>query len=196
LDETRLIEKLRLIEALFAGAATEGEALAAERAKQRILNRLKSWEEEDLPVEYRFSMRDMWSRKVFTALLRRYGIRPYRYNGQRHTTVMAKVPKRFVDETIWPEFQEIYTSLQLYLSEVTDRVVSQVIHKDTTDPDIVDNPKALPASMGAVQEAEYSAPSMPTDQSSQEQSSAREKDEPRTSSNKSRRKKRKKRKRR
>jgi hypothetical protein len=195
LDEARLIEKLRLIEALFAGAATEGEALAAERAKQRILNRLKSWEKEDPPVEYRFSMRDMWSRKVFTALLRRYGIRPYRYNGQRHTTVMAKVPKRFVDETIWPEFQEIYKSLQLYLSEVTDRVVSQVIHKDTTDPDVVDNPKTLPASMGAVQEAEYSASSVPTDQSGQKESSSPESGEPKNSS-KRKGKKRKKRKRR
>jgi len=158
LDEARLIEKLRLIEALFAGAATEGEALAAERAKQRILKRLKSWEEEDPPVEYRFPMRDMWSRKVFIALLRRYGIRPFRYNGQRHTTVMAKVPKKFLDETLWPEFQEIYQTLQLYLSEVTDRVVSQVIHQNTTDPDVVDNPKGLPAAIGTPEEAENGAP--------------------------------------
>jgi hypothetical protein len=195
LDEARLIEKLRLIEALFAGAATEGEALAAERAKQRILNRLKSWEEEDPPVEYRFSMRDMWSQKVFTALLRRYGIRPYRHNGQRHTTVMAKVPKRFVDETLWPEFLEIYNTLRLYLSEVTDRVVSQVIHQNTTDPEVVDTPKGLPAAMGAVQEAEHSAPSMPTDQSGQKESSSPESGEPKNSS-KRRGKKRKKRKRR
>jgi hypothetical protein len=106
------------------------------------------------------------------------------------------VPKRFVDETLWPEFLEIYNTLRLYLSEVTDRVVSQVIHQNTTDPEVVDTPKGLPAAMGAVQEAEHSAPSMPTDQSSQEQSSARENNEPRNSSNKSRRKKRKKRKRR
>ncbi len=44
-------------------------------------------------------MGDMWSRKVFVALLRRYGIRPYRYKRQRYTTVMAKVSKKFVDRT-------------------------------------------------------------------------------------------------
>ena len=129
MDEARLIDKLRLIEALFSGATTEGEKVAAERARDRILERLELWEKDDPPVEYRFSMADMWSRKVFLALLRRYGIRPYRYSGQRYTTVMAKVSKRFVDETLWPEFQEISETLRTYLSDVTDRVVRQVMRE-------------------------------------------------------------------
>ncbi|MFC1708033.1 hypothetical protein ACFL59_14655, partial [Planctomycetota bacterium] len=144
-DEARLIEKLRLIEALFAGAATQGEQVAAERAKQRILERLRLLEQEDPPVEYRFSMGDMWSRKVFVALLRRYGIKPYRYSGQRYTTVMARASRRFVDETLWPEFQEISSTLRTYLSEVTERVVSQVIHGDSSEAAVVDVPLQLPA---------------------------------------------------
>ena len=144
LDEAKLIEKLRLIEALHSGATTAGEREAAARARERILERLAQVEKEDPPLEYRFSMGDMWSRKVFTALLRRYGIRPYRYYRQRHTTVMAKVSKRFVDETLWPEFQEISDSLKTYLSEVTDRVVSQVIHQDNSDAEVVDDPAGLP----------------------------------------------------
>ncbi len=143
-DEAKLIGKLRSIEALFAGATTAGEKVAAERAKARILERLKLWEEEDPPVEYRFSMTDMWSRKVFVALLRRYGIRPYRFSGQRYTTVMAKVSKRFVDETLWPEFQEISKTLQSYLSGVTDRVVHQVIHQDSSEAEVIETPKQLP----------------------------------------------------
>jgi hypothetical protein len=50
----------------------------------------------DLPEEIQFSMNDLWSRRVFVALLRRYGIRPYRYPRQRHTTVMARMPRRFL----------------------------------------------------------------------------------------------------
>jgi len=148
MDEAKLIEKLRLIEALFAGAATEGEKVAAERAKQRILERLRSYEREDPPVEYRFAMDDMWSRKVFVAMLRRYGIRPYRYRGQRYTTVLARLSKRFVDETLWPEFQEISETLRTYLSEVTDRVVSQVIHQDSSEADVVEEPLPLPPAAG------------------------------------------------
>ena len=62
MDEAKLIEKLRLVEALFAGTTTEGEQVAADHARQRILERLRSMEAEDPPVEYRFSMEDMWSR--------------------------------------------------------------------------------------------------------------------------------------
>lgn len=41
MNEQKLIGKLRLIEALFAGAATMGEKVAAERARERILERLR-----------------------------------------------------------------------------------------------------------------------------------------------------------
>ncbi len=68
MDESRLIEKLKLIEALFAGATTSGERAAAEHAKRRIRERLEDLKVEDPPIEYRFSMSDMWSRKVFVAL--------------------------------------------------------------------------------------------------------------------------------
>ena len=40
MHEARLIEKLRLVEALFAGANTAWEKDAADWAKQRILERL------------------------------------------------------------------------------------------------------------------------------------------------------------
>ena len=164
MDEERLIKRLRLIEALHAGAATEGERMAAEMARQRILDRLKLREKEDPPIEYRFSMGDMWSRKVFVALLRRYGIKPYRYKGQRHTTVMARLSKRFVDETLWPEFQEFSEVLRSYLSDVTDRVVSQVIHEDNSDAEVVEQAPQLSfdAGDGSVASTAASAPQSDT----------------------------------
>lgn len=161
MDETRLIEKLRLIETLFSGATTEGERVAADRARQRILERLALSEAEDPPIEYRFSMPDMWSRKVFVALLRRYGLRPYRYRGQRYTTVMARVSKPFVDETLWPEFQEISEALQTYLSDVTDRVVHQVIHQDSSEAEVLEQPAQLPLDVGEADSGLESAGSSP-----------------------------------
>ena len=41
MDEQQLIEKLRLIERLHAGAATDGEREAAANAKERIRERLR-----------------------------------------------------------------------------------------------------------------------------------------------------------
>lgn len=143
MNEQKLIDKLRLIERLAAGATTKGEEVAAELAKERILERLRRIEKEDPPVEYRFTMADMWARKVFVALLRRYGINPYRYHRQRHTTVMAKLSKKFVDETLWPEFEEISTTLTDYLAEVTDRVISQVLDQESTEADVVEKRKMI-----------------------------------------------------
>ncbi len=157
MDEQRLIEKLRLIEALFSGATTKGEKNAAKLAGERILERLRFMEKEEPLVEYRFSMADMWSRKVFVALLRRYGIKPYRYNGQRYTTVMAWLSKRFVDETLWPEFQEISKTLHAYLSEITERVVTQVIHQDSSEAEVVQEQLLISSSSaGAVTQSESS----------------------------------------
>jgi len=136
-EEARIIEKLRLIEALYAGAATQGERAAAAGAIKRMQARLEQQKQADPPIEYRFSMGNMWSRKVFVALLRRYGIKPYRYHRQRYTTVMARVTKTFVDETLWPQFKEIDGILNTYLEDVTNRVISQAIHADSSDAEVV-----------------------------------------------------------
>jgi hypothetical protein len=137
MNETKLIEKLKLIEALFAGATTEGEKDAAFNALQRIKDRLKEIQKTDPPVEYKFTMSDMWSRKLFVALLRRYDIRPFRYYRQRHTTVMAKVSKTFVDETLWPEFEELNKTLRSYIDDITNKVISETIHDDSSEAEVV-----------------------------------------------------------
>jgi len=137
MNEAKLIEKLKLIEALFAGATTEGEKDAAGSALERIKKRLEELQEKDPPVEYKFTMSNMWSRKLFVALLRRYEIQPYRYYRQRHTTVMAKVSKTFVDETLWPEFQELDKILESYLDDITNKIISESIHGDSSEAEVV-----------------------------------------------------------
>lgn len=132
-DELHLREKLRKIEALFAGAGTAGERDAAEAALQRVRARLVELERKDLPVEMQFSLGDQWSRKLFLALCRRYGLKPYRLYRQRVTTVMLKVPRAFVDQVLWPEFQALDAALAQYLNEVTNRIIRDEVHRDTSE---------------------------------------------------------------
>jgi hypothetical protein len=141
-DEQSLLEKLRQIEAAFAGGA--GNAAAAD-AVARILQRLREAEKVDPPQEYRFSMPDRWSARLFIALLRRYQIKPYRYRGQRHTTVMARVTKRFVDDTLWPEYVELSRALDRILDEVTRRVIAQAVCADDSDMEVRKEVPQLPA---------------------------------------------------
>ena len=67
-----LIAKLLRIEALHAGATTEGERIASEEARRRILDRLAKLDEE--PIEVRFTLDSPWSQQLFRALARRYGL--------------------------------------------------------------------------------------------------------------------------
>ena len=152
MNESILIEKLLKIEALFAGATTQGERVSADLARQRILLRLKDLLPKEPPIEYKFTFADMWSRKVFVALLRRYDLRPYRYYRQRYTTVMVQVPKSFVDETLWPEFQKINSELQEYLQDITQRVVTQVLHEDSSDAEVVEEPLQISMNQSPVTE--------------------------------------------
>jgi hypothetical protein len=137
MTENELLKKLRKVERLFAGATTPGERVAAADAMQRIKQRLKEQAGKEKEIEYKFTLADGWSRKLFIALLRRYGLRPYRLTRQRRNTVMARVPRSFVDETLWPEFIELSEVLKKYLDEVTERVIAQGIHADNAEEEVL-----------------------------------------------------------
>ena len=136
--EARLQEKLRKIEALFAGAGTPGERDAAEAALHRLRARLAEQLKTEEPIEMKFSLGDEWSRHLFLALCRRYGLEPYRYKRQRHTTVMVRLPKSYCDEVLWPEFTQPHDTLRQYLAEVTTKLVRETVFADTSEAAEVD----------------------------------------------------------
>jgi hypothetical protein len=131
-EEERLIDKLRKIEALFARATSPGERHAAASARERIRERLRHLEKTERAVEVRFTLPDEWSHRLFVALLRRYGVEPYRYPGQRRTTVMARVTPS-AREVLWPEFLALHQTLRAHLDAVTRRVVASALQADASD---------------------------------------------------------------
>jgi hypothetical protein len=132
-DFARLLERLRRVEALHARTDVVGERDAAAAAMRAIRAELARLKTEEPPVEYRFTVADVWSRQLLTALLRRYGLSPYRYRGQRRTTVMVRVSPSFVDTTLWPTFTDLSNTLQSYLSEITQKVIREAICEDSTE---------------------------------------------------------------
>jgi hypothetical protein len=74
----------------------------------------------------------------------RYDVKTFRYRGQRRSSLMAKVSKRFVNETLWPEYEQLSSVLQTYLNEITERVIKEAIHKDTSEATEIAEPARLP----------------------------------------------------
>ena len=130
MSEQQLREKLRKISALFEGATTVGERRAAVAAIERVRQALDAIQKTERPVEFQFTLPDRWQRRLFAALCRRYGLEPYRYKRQRHTTVMVRVPKSFAETTLWPEYLEIKAALDEYLNEATERIIREEVFGD------------------------------------------------------------------
>lgn len=130
--EQKLRERMRKIARLYEGAATEGERAAAAEALSRLKRTLDDLARTERPTEFQFTLSDEWHRRLFTALCRRYGLEPYRYKRQRHTTVMVRAPKSFIEGTLWPEYSELRFALDEYLIEATDRIIREEVFSNAS----------------------------------------------------------------
>lgn len=143
-DEATLLDKLRKIEALHAGASTDGERLAAAFAAERIRERLAAWRTREADIEMGYSLPDPWKRMLFLALCRRYGLEPYRRARQRYSTVCVRAPESFQKDTLWPQFLSLAEALDKHLHEVTHRVIAAAIHEDASEAREVSGLPGLP----------------------------------------------------
>ena len=141
--EQALREKLRKIEVLFARAGTAGEKAAAGAAAERIRARLGPAVSDKSVVEIKVSVPDIWSRKLFIALCRKYGLNPFRYRQMHRQTVIVKAPRSFVDQVLWPEFQDLSGALAAYLDEVTERLIREELHGETQEAEEIDEPRRI-----------------------------------------------------
>lgn len=133
MTEQQLRDRLRKITALFEGATTPGERMAAAAAIARVKESLAGFVKKERAIEMQFTLADQWSRRLFSALCRRYGLEPFRYKRQRHTTVMLRVPASFVNRTLWPEYLELKRELDAYLSEATERIIREEVYGDADE---------------------------------------------------------------
>lgn len=139
MHEDSLRQKLRKIEALFAKTTNEGEHGAAKAAMLRIKEQLEQNRKRTGVIECKFSLNNRWSRQLFVALCRRYGLKPYRYYRQRNTTMMLKAPQEFIDKVLYPEFIALDEELRKYFDEQVEAIIKEEIYNDVTDAEEVDS---------------------------------------------------------
>lgn len=104
---------------------------------ERIKKRLAEAEGDEPSIDWKFTLADRWSRQLFVALCRRYGLRPYRRERQRHTTVMVRAPRSFVEHTLWPEFRELNAALAEYLEVATIKIIEEEVHRGAQEAAVV-----------------------------------------------------------
>jgi hypothetical protein len=128
--DRELRAKLAKLEELFRRAGSPGERAAAEAAIDRLQGRLRESEDLDPEVELKFSLPDGWSVRLFIAVCRKHGLRPFRYARQRNTTVMIRARQRAFDRLVWSEFSRLQTELEIYFEEVVDHLITDAMRAD------------------------------------------------------------------
>ncbi len=131
MTRNELLDKIAKVEALFLRTDSLGEMTAAHAALERLNIQLDTLPGE--PQEFQFSLPDPWKRQLFLALVRRHQLKPYRLPRQRHTTVMVRLEKTFLDTILWPQYLELSQLLHTYLSEVTHDIITQGVHQDLSE---------------------------------------------------------------
>lgn len=141
MTEADLLRKLAAIEALLKGATTPGEESAARAAQERIASRLGELPARD--EDFHFTIPDVWGRKLFTALATKLGLRPFRYRGQRRTTLVVRT-KEDKKALLWKQFLSAHETLAQYLDQVTERVIREALGQATEDVEERAEQKSLP----------------------------------------------------
>jgi hypothetical protein len=116
-----IADKIRKIEALIAGAKSDGERQAAQFAKQRLQEKITAQ-----PVEYTVRLHSRWEKKLFVAICSKHGLRTYRYRRQKYTTAMVRVAKPFMDLVLWPEYNKYASILHKLTEEISTDLISKI----------------------------------------------------------------------
>ena len=134
-DDEDLRARLAKLEALFRRAGTDGERAAAEAAIGRLKDRLGR-DASAATIEMKFSFPDTWAVRLFVAVCRKHGVRPYRYPRQRRTTVMVREPRARFDVEIWPEFSALHAELNIYFGATVDHLIHSAMKSDGDDSEL------------------------------------------------------------
>ncbi len=127
-----IADKIRKIEALIAGAKSDGERQAAEFAKQRLQEKITAQ-----PVEYTVRLHSRWEKKLFVAICSKHELRTYRYMRQKYTTAMVRVAKPFMDLVLWPEYNKYASILHKLTEEISTDLISKIYLVKEEDETII-----------------------------------------------------------
>jgi hypothetical protein len=119
-DESKFIDRLRTIERRMANAPDGVDSNGVASAMRARLAAARVAESDSLQ---RCAMPDPWSRDLFVAVCRRYGVEPFHERGLRQTTVSIRVPASFLRDVLSPQAEQMARELDGYLNGFIDRVI-------------------------------------------------------------------------
>ena len=76
--------------------------------------------------EFQCNTKNDWDKFVLYALLKRYGIKSYRYRKQRKSTILVRVSKGFMNDVLWPIFTNTADELYSRFTAITTTLLPSI----------------------------------------------------------------------
>jgi hypothetical protein len=155
-DVASLLERLRKIQALYDAPATDGERQAAAAAAARVEERLRAaasasptseraFGGEQPKVEFQLRIEDAWSRRLFIGIAQHHGVRPYRYRGQRRTSLVVRTTRRMLDGVIMPHYRDAVAVMSEHFDAIAEKVIREALQVAGDEAEVrVDSGGELP----------------------------------------------------
>jgi hypothetical protein len=116
-DEDGLLAKL--VEAEIR-LSPDGQRRSVEACRAQ----LAQWRQRESDIEYRCSVSNGASQRLFGAVCLRFGIVPYR-RSRGTSTICIRAPRNFVREVLWPQFGAMADVVEQTFNEITERVAAR-----------------------------------------------------------------------
>ena len=133
MDEPILVMRLRQVEAELAPGLVRVADGPAPDPRARVVARREASELTDPPMEHHFRVPEPAQRRLLTALLRRYGLTPYRYPRQTEVDVMVRMSIAFEAELFDPIHRAMKAELARFVEAAVERVAAEALHWDSSD---------------------------------------------------------------
>ena len=117
----------------MARPRASGAAAGAARGRLQARLGLELDPREESETEMQYCLPGAWSVRMFVALCRKHGIRPYRYPRKRCTTVMVRVRQSGCEETVGEELRMLHRELTANFSEMVDHLIADALKSDGDD---------------------------------------------------------------
>jgi hypothetical protein len=131
MDDAKLLENLRSIEAQALGVPATADRSARTQAIERLRAKLAEARTREPDDTFSVSLPDPWQLAIFLALARRYGLRPHRHARQRRSTVVVTAPVSFYERVVWPEFVVLSSAVGAWFDLLASRVLREVLDDDS-----------------------------------------------------------------
>lgn len=71
-----------------------------------------------------------WNRQIFLALCEKYNLEPYRYKGEKKTTIKLETTMDFMENILWPDYKKFTKIYHKSMEDILKKCIEKILYKE------------------------------------------------------------------